>query len=314
MTTSEERPRGAGPAPVVGALADARTVLVLADGTKPEVLQHLDEVTSWLAGRGLAVAVERDVRAFGERHPAEAGGFAGERPDLVVVLGGDGSVLSAVRIFAEDPVPVVGVNFGRVGFLAPVEASRWREDLDGLLSGRGTVEPRMMLAVRAEVAGRAPRRSVALNDVVLSRGATHGLVTLRLEAGGELVGDYRADGLILATPSGSTAYSLAAGGPVLAPSMLGIVATPIAAHALSNRPLVLHPDQPLVATVMVASGPVSLVVDGHDLESLAEGDRVEVSRHPRTYPLLAPPGTDAWRRLRARLGWRGSFLEGPGGG
>lgn len=288
-------------------LADARVVLVLADGTKPTVSRQSGEVVAWLEGTGREVAVEHDLRAFAERQPAERGGFRGQRPDLLVVLGGDGSVLSAVRIFAEDPVPVIGINFGRVGFLAPVEAQHWREGLEEVLAGGAMVEPRMMLEAR--LGDSQERRTVALNDVVLARGATRGLATVRLEVDGEVAGDYHADGLIVATPSGSTAYSLAAGGPILAPAMGGIVVTPIAAHALSNRPLVLQPESVLTATVVRAAGRVSLVVDGHEAATLEEGGRVQVRRHRNAYPLLAPAGADPWRRLRERLGWRGSFLE-----
>lgn len=291
-------------------LASARRVLVLADGTKPAVGELLPEVTGWLEARGLELAVERDVRAFSDAHPAERGGFAGQRPDLVVVLGGDGSVLAAVRIFAEDPVPVLGINLGRVGFLAPVGAAGWRAALEEVLDGRGKLEPRMMLEGEVHDGhGGDPRRAVALNDLVVSRGATHGLVTVRLYAEEELVGDYRADGVIFATPSGSTAYSLAAGGPILAPHMQGIVATPIAAHALSGRPLVLHPDSLLEARVVEASGPVTLSADGHPFHPLEEGGRFTVRRHRNTYPLLAPGETDPWRRLRERLGWRGSLVD-----
>ncbi|MDA1266302.1 MAG: NAD(+)/NADH kinase, partial [Planctomycetota bacterium] len=267
----------------------------------------LPEVQGWLADRGLAVDVHQDARALRDA----ADGYAGERPDLVVVLGGDGSVLAAVHLFAEDPVPMVGINLGRVGFLAPVRADRWRQGLEEVFAGRAVLEPRMMLEaeVHAQARRAGPRRVVALNDLVLSRGSTHGLVSVRVLAEGELVGDYRADGLIFATPSGSTAYSLAAGGPILAPHMQAIVATPVAAHALSGRPIVLHPDSQLEAQVVEASGLVTLSVDGYDLHPMEEGDHFLLRRHRNTYPLLAPPDDDPWRRLRDRLGWRGSFLD-----
>ena len=292
------------------ALESVRRVLVLADGTKASVGELLPEVQAWLEARALDVEVRRDVRAFSDAHPAERGGFTGERPDLVVVLGGDGSVLAAVRMFAEEPVPVLGINLGRVGFLAPVRAARWQAALDEVLAGGGKLEPRMMLEAEVHTQARAagPTRAVALNDLVVSRGSTHGLVTVRLYAEQELVGDYRADGLIFATPSGSTAYSLAAGGPILAPHMQGIVATPVAAHALSGRPIVLHPDSLLEARVIEASGLVTLSVDGHAFHPLEEGDKFTVRRHRNTYPLLAPRDSDPWRRLRERLGWRGSLL------
>ncbi|MDP6385937.1 MAG: NAD(+)/NADH kinase [Planctomycetota bacterium] len=284
--------------------ASLRQVLVLADTQKGEVLAEVGEVHTWLEGHGLSVQLEENVRAFSQEFAGPGKGFSGPRPDLIVVLGGDGSVLSAARVFAEEPVPVVGIKFGQLGFLAHVEARTWREGLGEVLAGRAEWEDRMML----EAQGGEGLSAVALNDLVLSRGDTHGLLTLRLEVGKEVVTDYRADGLIFATPSGSTAYSLAAGGPVLAPSMNGVVVTPIAAHSLSNRPLVLDPLLEASVCVSAAAGPVSLVVDGHPLASLQEGARLIIRRHRNTYPLLAPAGATPWRRLRERLGWRGSFF------
>ena len=279
-------------------LREPRRVLVLADGAKPAVGSRLGEIEAWLRERVADVRVEAVLR------DAEGGG-GWPLPDLVVVLGGDGSVLTAVRRFAEEPVPVVGVNFGHVGFLAAIDAARWREGLEEVLAGRALVEPRMLLEARLGAS-----RSVAMNDVVLSRGASQSLVTLRLFVGDEIVSDYRADGLVFATPSGSTAYSLAAGGPILAPDMSGIAVTPIAAHALANRPLVLHPESRLRVRVMSAPGEATLAVDGRIAQPMREGDEVDLARHPKSYPLLAPAGLDPWRRLRERLGWRGSFAGG----
>lgn len=285
-------------------LAPPESILVLADGEKAEVRSSLDEITSWLSERAEVLSVIDDVRAYGARpaSPDEP------RPDLIVVLGGDGSVLAVAQRHAAEPVPVVGVNFGHVGFLAPVEAHRWREDLGEVLAGRAQVEPRMMLEAHVGRGGGSGAVAVALNDVVLGRGASQSLVTLRLHVGGELVGDYRADGVVLATPSGSTAYSLAAGGPILAPDMNGIVVTPIAAHALANRPLVLSPDSRVEVTVLRAAGEATFAVDGRLAEPVHEGDVITLQRHPKVYPLLAPSGMDPWRRLRERLGWRGTFL------
>lgn len=286
-------------------LRDTRRVLLLADGNKPVALSLASEVTAWLEERSLAVDVEQDVRSL-------EGAYKGERPDLVVVLGGDGSVLGAVRLFAEAPVPVVGVNLGRVGFLAPVQVDDWRAGLDEVLAGDARIEPRMMLETEVHAKARSARstRAVALNDLVVSRGSTSGLVTVRVHADGDLVGDFRADGLIFATPSGSTAYSLAAGGPILAPDMQGILATPLAAHALTGRPLVLHPDASLDAEVVEASGLVTLSVDGQGFHPLEEGDHFSVKRHRNAYPLMSPRATDPWRRLRDRLGWSAGVWRG----
>lgn len=282
-----------------------RRVLVAGDARKSGVGQLLGELESWLVERGLEVTLERDVRAYCKRVTA-SGEVPGQLPELAVVLGGDGAMLGVVRAFAERPVPTVGINFGRVGFLASTPATHWRQALGGILEGRGVVEPRMRLEAR--LFAEREVRSVALNEVTVQRGTYQGMLTVGLRVDGDWVTDYRADGLILATPSGSTAHSLSAGGPVLAPDMLGVVATPICPQGLSYRPLVLHPDSRVELIVTEAGGITTLVVDGQGFFPMKQGHRVEVTRHPVPYPLLAWPELDAWRRLRERLGWSGRIV------
>lgn len=277
-----------------------RRALVLADASRSHAVDAAAAVAASLEGRGIEVTLERDARA------RCASGPLGPRPDLVVVLGGDGTVLAAARLLADDPAPVLGINFGRVGFLAPVPAEAAEAGLLDVLEGRALVEPRMR--IRATLPDGTS--GVALNDVVIARPSAGPLLTLGLEADGERVSDYRADGLILATPSGSTAYSLAAGGPVMAPSLQGIVATPISAHALAHRPLVLRPDALLRVGVAPDAGTWGeLVLDGQPLGRLAPGESLTVARADPPLPLLAPAGQDPWRRLRERLGWSASFAE-----
>ncbi len=282
--------------------ARVKSVLLLADAKKPHVRELLPAVREWLGRRVPNVETREDSRALRPQNAA-----SGASPDLVVVLGGDGTILAVVRAFAAAPVPTIGINLGRVGFLASVDAQHWEEGLAEVFEGRALLDPRMRLVAElAPSRERAAREMYALNDLVLSRGAAQGLATFKLEVGGHWVSDYRADGLILATPSGSTAHSLAAGGPILAPEMGGIVVTPICAHTLSHRPLVLHPDSEIVLRVADVSGLVTLAVDGQGFHPLVQGDAVRVRRHPEAFPLLARPGLDPWRRLRDRLGWRGS--------
>lgn len=303
MPSSSPRPSTSGPSsgPSAGSI---RRVLLLADLRKAEVGDILPAMERFLVEQVESVSVERDLREFSKRSrdPDEP------RLDLVVVVGGDGSILSAVRAFAAHPVPILGINYGRVGFLAPVPAREWRDGLREVLEGRAVVEPRMRLVAELQrPRGKAGPPLVALNDLVVSRGAVQGLVTLSLSVGEQWVSEYRADGLIFATPSGSTAHSLAAGGPILAPSMTGIIVTPICPHALSHRPLVLHPDSAILVRVERASGLVTLAVDGHGFHPLEVGDCLSIRRHARPYPLLTRPNLDPWKRLRERLGWRGSL-------
>ena len=277
--------------------ATVERVLVLGDGQKLSVESTLGPMVDWLRERGLSVHVEPDVRAFSQRTapPPEV--------DWVVVLGGDGSVLTAVRAFGPNPVPVLGVHFGRVGFLAPVLGDAWQAGLTDALEGRCLVEQRMRLEVEL------PNGEIhyCLNDAVVARPAASAMVALQLLVDGQPATEYHADGLILATASGSTAYSLAAGGPILAPELQGLVVTPISAHALAHRPLVLGPESEVVTEVLRSRSGVAVVLDGQEVARLQEGARLAVRRCPVDYPLLVPSQLDPWRRLSDRLGWKGSL-------
>lgn len=283
-----------------------RTVLVACDPDKPDVRTLLDELVPWLRARVGRVELESDVRALVERRSKlSLTESLEDLPDLLIVLGGDGAILGAVRAFASAPVPTLGINFGRVGFLASTPVSHWREALEGVLSGEGVLEPRMRLVARLGdgASRKGGLEAIALNEVLVARGTAPGMLTLGLSVGGEWVADYRADGLILATPSGSTAHSLSAGGPILFPSMLGMVVTPICPQGLSYRPIVLHPDSSVEVLVKESSGDTLLVLDGQAFHPMQVGEVVRIERHAQAYPLLAWSKLDAYRRLRDRLGW-----------
>ncbi|MDP6408238.1 MAG: NAD(+)/NADH kinase, partial [Planctomycetota bacterium] len=241
---------------------EVRRALVLADSSKTEVDALLEELEPWIAERVGTVDVVRDLRTFTAEAERRRGKPVAELPDLAIVLGGDGSILSCARAFARHPVPTIGINFGRVGFLASVEVRDWEVALEEVLTGESVLEPRMRLTAEVNGGRGAGGRKIALNDVLVERGAVQAMLTLSLRIGEQWVSDYRADGLILATPSGSTAHSLAAGGPILAPSMRGIVVTPICPQSLSHRALVTHPDSVLHVRVEQTSGLTTLAVDG----------------------------------------------------
>jgi len=282
-------------------------VLVLADRGKADVDDLVQRLEPFLRKRVSHVIVEGDLRGWCKAADKRGGVPVGEVPDLVVVLGGDGSILSAVHAFASCPVPILGVNFGRVGFLASVPTSEWRPALEEVLEGRSMIEPRTRLSVSITSGGEAPIHDIALNDVVLSRGSFQGMLSVGMEVDGHWVSDYRADGLIVATASGSTAHSLAAGGPILSPTMGGFVVTPICAHALSHRPVVVEPLSEIHLIMTECLGVVTLAVDGHGFYAVQAGDELTVKAHEIPYPLLSRQGSNPYRRLRDRLGWRGSF-------
>lgn len=284
------------------------SVLLLADADKPLVSDQIGEVEQYLRSRGADVETHGNVRELSLGHAFEPGCT----PDLVVVLGGDGSVLTAARLFQDAPVPTIGVNFGRVGFLASLEVSEWKDGLEDVFDGNALVEHRMRIGARVVRAGGSPEEgsgTIAMNDVVISRRSTPSMAEFELRSAGRKVTSYRADGLIFSTPSGSTAYSLAAGGPILDPALRAIVLTPISAHALSHRPLVLGPKASLETVVSDAGGSVALDVDGRTVTELGDGERVVLEACPDPYPLLTIHSFDPWQRLRDRLGWAGTFLE-----
>jgi NAD+ kinase len=286
-----------------------RSVLVLANFEKPLARRLASEMEPWLRGRVERVELVPDVRTFcAERERALRAQESPPRPDLLVVLGGDGAILGAVRAFAEHPVPTLGINLGQVGFLASTPAESWREALESCLAGEAVVEPRMRLAAEWKSEGELFRAS-ALNEFTLQRSSHQGMIQAALWAGADWVTNYRADGVIVATPSGSTAYSLSAGGPILETSLEAFVVTPICPQGLSNRPLVLPSRVELRLVVVASSAHPTLAVDGHEYHRLSEGETVRIRQHPVPVPLLWMRGMDPYRRLRERLGWAGS-LEG----
>lgn len=274
-------------------------VQVLANYAKESVRELVTELMPWLRERVAEVELATDIEAFARDRER---GAPARVPDLVVVLGGDGALLGAVRAFARDPVPTIGIHLGRVGFLASTLASRWRETVEGVLAGEGVLEERLRLEGRWLVNGQETS-AVALNEFCVQRSSHQGMLSASLSIGGNWVSEYRADGLLVATPSGSTAYSLSAGGPVLEPSVYAFVITAVSPQGLAMRPLVVHADEVLSIKVQGSGGPATLAVDGQSFFPLEAGQEVRFQRHPLAYPLLRMPDLDPYRRLRERLGW-----------
>ena len=223
--------------------------------------------------------------------------------DLLLTLGGDGTLLRGARVVAAHEVPVLGVNFGHLGFLTSASPDELEAALDGVLAGTLRVDSRMMLQVRTESQDGTPRSShLALNDAVLKGGVAR-VIRLRMYAHGEEVGTYSADGIILATPTGSTAYSLSANGPIVSPLVDCILATPICPHTLAVRPLILPPDERVTIDVLDPSPELILTIDGQEGATLVPGDRLVVSRAAARVQLLRSPGHAFFPTLRRKLHW-----------
>jgi len=268
----------------------------------------LEEIAEFLASQGCHVVVERDTAAVAEirGHPTADVPGIGAQCDLGVVVGGDGTMLGIGRQLARYGTPLVGINQGRLGFITDIPLDQYRTVLPPMLSGEYDEDDRTLMHAIVTRDGHAVFDALALNDVVVNRGATSGMVELRIEVDGHFVSRQRADGLIVATPTGSTAYALSAGGPLLHPSTPGWVLVPIAPHALSNRPIVL-PDAAEVAIELVAGRDASANFDMQSLASLLHGDRITVRRSQHKVRFLHPRGWSYFDTLRKKMHWN----EGP---
>ena len=226
----------------------------------------------------------------------------GAQCDVGLVVGGDGTMLGIGRRLAQYGTPLIGINQGRLGFVTDIPLSSYQQVLAPMLQGEYQEDLRPLMHARVMRDGVCVFEAFAMNDVVVNRGATSGMVELRIEVGGKFVSNQRADGLIVASPTGSTAYALSAGGPMLHPSIPGWVLVPIAPHTLSNRPIVLS-DATEVAIEVVGGRDASASFDMQSLASLAHGDRILVNRSEHCVRFLHPKGWNYFDTLRKKLRW-----------
>jgi NAD+ kinase len=264
----------------------------------------LNELAQFLVREGLDVSFERATALntglgdYGALSPAEMGAQC----DLAVVVGGDGTMLGIARELARHNIPLIGINQGRLGFITDVPVGQFREALAPMVAGDYEEEHRSMLEGGIWRDGERIFEGLSLNDVVVSRGATASMVELKIDIGDEFVANLRADGLIVASPTGSTAYALSAGGPILHPGIGGWVLVPIASHTLSNRPIVL-PDLGEIRIEIVAGRDASANFDMQSLASLLHGDQVRVRRSAHKVRFLHPRGWSYYATLRRKLRW-----------
>lgn len=279
---------------LVGKVEDAR------------VADSLVALAAHLRGRGFDVLIDREIRMEGlpaglTRRPV---GELGQEADLIVAIGGDGTLLFAAQIALARGVPLLGVNRGRLGFLTDVRPDGMVGNLDAVLDGRYETDARDLLAVRLPADGAEPREYRALNDVVVQRQATGRMVELELWVEGGLVNTHGGDGLVIATSTGSTAYALSCGGPIVHPALGATVIAPISPHTLSDRPIVLPRDSRLEIRLVERSGTRAQVTcDGFLLGDLEPGVPLAIGPAAERITLLHPPGHDFFRLLRSKLHW-----------
>ena len=270
----------------------------------PGIRPVLEEIAHFLVAQGLEVSFERETSAATGTTDFDAltAEQIGARCDIAVVVGGDGTMLGIARELAPFQVPLVGINQGRLGFITDLPIDKFKETLAPIVGGDFESEHRSMLEGDVWRDGERVFAGVALNDVVVNRGATASMLEVRVDVDEDFVANLRADGLIVCTPTGSTAYSLSAGGPILHPSIGGLLMVPIASHTLSNRPIVL-PDQGEVRIGIVAGKDVSVSFDMHLIASLMSGDQVRVRRAAHQVRFLHPRGWSYYATLRRKLRW-----------
>ncbi len=258
------------------------------------------DLAKWLAAAGVRVLYDEPAaRAVGVAASAHA--ELAQTADLLVVLGGDGTLLALARAVGERAVPILGINLGTLGFLAEVSVDEMESALERALGGSLSIERRLRIAVEHVRAGRTIGRWLALNDAVITSSVAR-LIEIETRADDRLVSTYHADGLIVSTPTGSTAYSLSAGGPILLPSLEALVLTPICPHTLTQRPLVI-PDSVVLEIATKPGAKARLTVDGQQEVELVDHDRVRVRRSEHGVLLMVPPQRSRFDVLRAKLRW-----------
>ena len=264
----------------------------------------LEEVAQFLAREGLEVSLERDtaLNTGMTDYNALTHEDMGRHCDLAVVVGGDGTMLGSARQLAPFGLPLVGINQGRLGFITDVPIGHFADALAPMIAGDYEEERRTMLEGGVWRDDRMIFEGYGVNDVVVSRGFTSSMIELKVDIGDEFVGNFRADGLIVASPTGSTAYALSAGGPILHPGVAAWVMAPIAPHDLSNRPIVL-PDVGRICIELVQGRDASVNFDMQGMASLLAGDRIMVSRSSHQVRFLHPLGWSYYATLRRKLHW-----------
>lgn len=269
-----------------------------------EVAAALPQIADFLAGRGVRVLVEEGIAATVKVSGGEPASYEamGGQADVAIVLGGDGTMLYAARRLAEFGIPLAGVNQGRLGFMTDIARKDMLAVADQLLAGHFIAEQRLLLNGELWRDGLMLGGSLAFNEVVVNKGDLGRMIEMKVEVDGEFVYLLRADGMIVATPTGSTAYALSANGPILHPGVAGIAIVPLCPHALSNRPISIGANSRVEIT-LISTQVGRVHFDGQVRLDLRVGDRVSIERSPLNVTLLHPPGYSYYAMLRSKLHW-----------
>ena len=268
----------------------------------------LPDIISWAEEKELEVFLTtrirnkmKDLQEFSYQVIESAEDF--HKLDFLLALGGDGTMLSVARAVGDRNTPILGIHLGELGFLAEVNVDHMFEKMNQVALGEYIVQPRMALKSTVYNGGK-PNTLYALNDVVIDRGKSHRMLVYKLQANNHVIASYKADGLVVSTPTGSTAYSLAAGGPIVVPTVSIMVVAPICPHSLTLRPIVIPDDQILKISFPIDHDDgIALAVDGQICEELGHGSTVEIQAAEYTIKMIGFPGTNYFQTLRKKMGW-----------
>lgn len=276
---------------------------------QPEALETLCKLTEWLTARGITLIggpavdrerIEHETGCVIEVIPDEE---LPQKVDLILVLGGDGTMIATARMLGDCEVPVIGVNYGGLGYLAEFRIEELFTALESILTGDYKLEKRVMLAVELRRGEELVSRTRVLNDVVMNKSALARIIQIETYLNDQFVNSFRADGLIVSTPTGSTAYNLSAGGPIIFPTMNAVVITPICPFTLSNRPIVVPDDSVIEVRLMTEKEDVALTLDGQVGFPIQARDRVVIRKSNTTFNLVQPKNRNYFDLLRDKLRW-----------
>jgi len=283
-----------------------KTIGLVAHPGKPGVGELINSLAAEFSRRSMSILLEKETAAVAGKKSDLAVAQIAAKVELIVVAGGDGTLLGVADQMGEGNTPIFGINVGSLGFLTTASSQSIREAVDSIAEGKMTFSHRTMLEVVLRDGSKQQAPMIGLNDAVLSRGELSRLIRLRTRVNGEVLTEFNADGLIVATPTGSTAYSLSAGGPIMEPESGVFVITPICPHVLTNRSIIVSENSVIEIEASEPDYPVYLTVDGRDPLRIARDAKVEIRKAKRRLQLAALPNVSFFGVVRQKLKWSGS--------
>jgi NAD+ kinase len=281
-----------------------KTIGVISRPRRSNLFALVPPLLQWLEARGLRVLYDEETAsALPNPSKGQTREHLADQSDILLVLGGDGTLLAAARVAASRRIPILPINMGSLGFLTSFTVEELYPALEETLAGRSSMSERVMLQVELLRGGTVIDCQHVLNDAVVNKSALARMIELELSIDGDFVCRYRADGLVVATPTGSTAYSLSAGGPIVHPSVEAFIITPICPHTLTDRPVVVRDSSGIEVKLTGSAEDVYLTLDGQKGTPMQFGDRIRITRSPQCLKLIQPPKKSYFEILRSKLKW-----------